>query len=165
VRVLGKELARKFPAFKVGQLLLSMREMDTLAMLDPQTGRITWAAQGPWRRQHDPHFLGNGHLLIFDNVGSSRSSRVLEYDPQTHAFPWSYPAEDGIAFVTKERGMSQRLPNGNTLIVNSEGHELLEVTADKEIVWSCSFDSFVSTGRRFSPAQITFVKGSPRARP
>ena len=90
---------------------------------------------------------------------------MLEYDPQTQAFPWAYPAEDGIAFVTKERGMSQRLPNGNTLIVNSEGHELLEVTADKEIVWSCSFDSFVSTGRRFSPAQITFVKGSPRARP
>ena len=43
----------------------------------------------------------------------------------------------GEPFYTSERGMSQRLPNGNTLIVNSERGTLLEVTPEKEIAWSC----------------------------
>jgi hypothetical protein len=165
VQVLGREIASKFPYFKKGHVLISLREIDTLAMLDPQSGVISWATQGLWRRQHDAHFLDNGHLLLFDNLGSPRSSRVLEYDPKSQAFLWSYPSETGTPFVSKERGMSQRLPNGNTLIVNSEGHELMEVTSEKEVVWSCTFDSFISSGRRYSPSQLTFLKGGTRARP
>jgi hypothetical protein len=33
------------------------------------------------------------------------------------------------------RGAQQRLPNGNTLITESEAGRLLEVTADGEVVW------------------------------
>jgi hypothetical protein len=165
VQVLSRKRAPKFPTFKAGQVLLSMRHLDAIAVMDVEKDALVWAARGPWRSQHDAQFLDNGRLLIFDNLGSPRSSRVLEYDPQTQALPWWYPGEGGSPFLTSERGMSQRLPNGNTLIVNSEGFQLLEVTQSKEVVWSCSTNRFICSGRRFSPEQLHFLKEGQRARP
>jgi len=165
VKVLKGELAPRFPLFKAGQVLLSMRHLDTIAVMDPQKGSIVWATRGPWRAQHDAHFLDNGHLLLFDNLGSPASSRVLEYDLHTQGFPWCYPSENNAPFLTKERGMSQRLPNGNTLIVTSEGGEIMEVTEGKDVVWSYSCGAFINTGRRYSAAQVSFLKGDQRARP
>jgi hypothetical protein len=104
-------------------------------------------------------------LLIFDNLGSPRGSRVLEYDPQSQAIPWSFSGENKASFFTSERGMSQRLPNGNTLICNSEGREVLEVSQNKEVVWSFSVNSFITTARRYSPEQVRFLTGEQRARP
>jgi hypothetical protein len=165
VKVLSRALAPKFPSFKAGQVLISMRNLDTIAVMDMDKASVVWAARGPWLRQHDAQFLDTGHLLIFDNCGLPSRSRVLEYDPQTQAFPWSYAGENHAPFYTSERGMSQRLPNGNTLVVNSEGGKLLEVTRKKELVWSCSLNRFLSTARRYSPDQLQFLKGGQRARP
>jgi hypothetical protein len=165
VHVLTRELAPKFPAFKAGQVLISMRHLDTIAVLDPDKGSVVWATRGPWEAQHDAHFLDNGHMLIFDNLGSPTGSRVLEYDPRTQAFPWSYSGENHGPFFSDTRGMSQRLPNGNTLIADSQGGELFEVTRSKEVVWSCYLNGFIHVGRRYSPDQLHFLKGGERARP
>jgi hypothetical protein len=167
VQVLDKALASKFPQFKAGQLLLSPRHLDTLAVLDPDSGKVVWAAHGPWHGQHDPTFLANGRLLLFDNLGPAAGrSRVLEYDPQTQAFPWSYPGATGKPFYSCIRGGAQRLPNGNTLIVNSEGGEVFEVTPGQEVVWSCSCGRVeLNRARRYLPEQLAFLKGVARARP
>jgi hypothetical protein len=165
VRVLPRRLAEKFPNFKAGQVLISLRHLDTIAVLDPKKKMVVWAARGPWRAQHDPQFLDNGHLLIFDNLGSPRSSRVLEYDPQTQAFPWSYPLAENPAFLTKERGMSQRLPNGNTLIVSSEQGEIREVTADRETVWTLLTNRFINSARRYRAEELPFLARGTHARP
>jgi hypothetical protein len=166
VKVLGRALAPKFPLFKAGQLLVSLRHLDALAVLDPDSGKVVWAARGPWHAQHDPSFLDNGHLLLFDNLGSARGSRVLEYDPQTQALPWAYPGDGGPPFLSKIRGMCQRLPNGNTLVVNSDAGEAFEVTAGREAVWSCSCGHVeLYRARRYTPEQLQFLKGDARARP
>jgi outer membrane protein assembly factor BamB len=165
VKVLTRQLAPKFPMFKPGQVLVSMCHLDTIAVLDIDSGKLVWAARGPWEFQHDPQFLDNGRLLLFDNLGSPTESRVLEYDPTTQAFPWSYSGENAKPFLSKLRGMSQRLPNGNTLIVNSDAGKILEVTRDKELVWSCSTGGFTTSGRRFRPEQLPFLEGGQRARP
>jgi hypothetical protein len=166
VRVLNPALAPKFPMFKAGQLLISPRSLDAIVVLDPDSGKAVWAARGPWRAQHDPSFLDNGHLLLFDNLGSNRGSRVLEYDLQTQAFPWSYPGASGKPFFSRIRGMSQRLPNGNTLVVNSVGGEVLEVTAAQEVVWSCSSSGVeFKRARRYTPDELPFLKGVAHARP
>ncbi len=164
VEVLSREMAAHFPMFRPGHLLISLRHLDAIVVLDPDTGKVVWAARGPWRGQHDPSFLPNGHLLLFDNLGSPKGSRVLEYDPQTQAFPWAYPGAKDAPFVSKVRGTCQRLPGGNTLIVNSVGGEVFEVTADREKVWSCTFGGTeVYSARRYSPDSVPFVKGAPRA--
>jgi hypothetical protein len=166
VHVLNRSLAVTFPMFKAGQLLISPRSLDAIAVLDLDSGKVVWAARGPWRAQHDPSFLDNGHLLVFDNLGSHRGSRVLEYDVQTQAFPWVYPGETGKPFLSKIRGMAQRLRNGNTLVVNSVGGEILEVTPGQEVVWSCSSGGAeIKRARRYMPTQLSFLKGDLRARP
>ncbi|HXD86959.1 MAG TPA: arylsulfotransferase family protein [Urbifossiella sp.] len=166
VKVLTPALAPKFPWLKAGQLLLSPRQLDAMIVLDPGTGKVVWAARGPWRAQHDPTFLDNGHILLFDNSGAPRGSRVLEFDPKTLAFPWVYPDAAGPHFVSEIRGMSQRLPNGNTLVVNSVGGEALEVTPDRETVWTCSTaPTTLNRARRYTPDRLSFLKGGSRARP
>jgi hypothetical protein len=166
VKVLNRRLAAKFPLFRPGQLLISLRHLDAIAVLDPDSARVVWAARGPWRAQHDPSFLENGHLLLFDNLGSPRGSRVLEYDPRTQAFPWWYPGEKGKPFFSRIRGMAQRLCNGNTLIVNSDAGQVFEVTGGREVVWSCSFGRVeLNRARRYTSAELPFLKGGARARP
>jgi hypothetical protein len=165
VKVLTRELAPKFPQFKPGQVLISLRALDTVAVLDVPSRSLVWRARGPWRQQHDPQFLADGRILVFDNFGCPEGSRVLEYDPRTGSIPWACSPDDGISFFTPSRGMSQRLPNGNTLIVGAASGKLLEVTADKEQVWQCLCGGSVPMARRYLPEQLKFLKGACRARP
>jgi hypothetical protein len=165
VEVLRQRLAPAHAPFRAGQVLLSLRELDALAVLDVELRAVVWAARGPWRRQHDPHFLENGRLLLFDNLGSPTESRVIEYDPRTQACPWTYPGEGGPSFRSVIQGRAQRLPNGNTLIVNSADGVLLELTPDRRLVWSCSCHAHVPFARRFAPDQLSFLKGARHARP
>jgi hypothetical protein len=165
VEVLRPEMAAHFPMFRAGQILISLRELDTLAMVDPQKGSVVWAARGPWHMQHDPHFLDNGRILVFDNRGAVRKSRVLEYDPQTQACPWCYSGTGDHSFYTAIQGRSQRLPNGNTLVVNSNDGVILEITADKELAWSCCCHTHVPFAQRYAADQLTFLKGDCHARP
>lgn len=164
VRILPPALAAQFPCFTAGHVLVSLRNINVIAMLDPEARRIVWAARGAWQAQHDPQFLDNGHLLIFDNHGSPVGSRVLEWDPVSNGIAWFYPYPPNRWFFTNQRGMSQRLPNGNTLIVNSEGGELLEVAPNRSVVWSCFADGDVQTARRYRGDQVPFLP-TQRARP
>jgi hypothetical protein len=59
---------------------------------------------------------------------------VLEIDPITQEILWSYGGADD-SFFSRTLGTCQRLPGGNTLIVESENGRALEVTPDGTIVW------------------------------
>lgn len=157
VRVLRSELAAQFPMFKAGQVLVSLRSPSTIALVDPTEGRVVWAARGPWLAQHDPQFLGNGHLLIFDNLGWPKGSRVFEYDPRTQALPWKYSGTVESRFYTSERGMCQRLSNGNTFIVVSESGQMMEVATDGEVVWSHTLGRFIASARRYPSDKLLFL--------
>jgi hypothetical protein len=164
VSVLSSAQAAKFPNFKPGQILVSIRNLHTLAVIDPTTETAVWGACGPWHYQHDAQFLDNGHVMLFDNIGSPRGSRVIEYDTQQSSFPWSYPGIDNPPFFSRERGLTQRLPNGNTLIVNSDGKEMFEVSPAKEIVWSCDAPGFITTARRYPADRFSFLKPGQKPR-
>jgi hypothetical protein len=111
--------------------LLSIRNIDTVAVLDMAAGEIVWAATGPWHKQHEAQFVGD-NLLLFDNMGLGEQSRVLELERESLGMVWSF-TEPG--FFTKRAGAQQRLPNGNTLITESDKGRLLEVTRGGRIVW------------------------------
>jgi hypothetical protein len=168
VKVLSRALAPKFPLFKPGQVLISLRNLDTVAVVDTHARSVVWAARGIWRIQHDAEFLANGHLLLYDNAGSAKGCRILEYDPRTQAIPWAYSNENAIVFRPLYRGMKQRLPNGNTLIVDPVNVRLFEVTLDKELVWEffCPHPvSAINGARRYGPDELKFLKDGPRTRP
>jgi hypothetical protein len=139
LEVLDGRFASRHPAFRRGNLLLSVLKLDALAILDPDREEIAWARTGSWRRQHQPTFLANGRLLLFDNTGPGPGrSRVIELDPLTGDsgdIAWQFGGSPDIDFFSKTLGSCQRLPNGNTLVTESENGRVLEVAADGRIVW------------------------------
>ncbi|HZU06457.1 MAG TPA: aryl-sulfate sulfotransferase [Chloroflexota bacterium] len=122
-----------------GNLVLSFRLLDTVAILDKRRGQFVWKwGRGTVAHQHDPTPLPNGNLLLFDNgmhrVGLPRS-RVVEVDPRTNAIVWQYVGTPQASFFSGNISGAQRLPNGNTLICEGACGRLFEVTPDRAIVW------------------------------
>jgi hypothetical protein len=136
LEVLDGRWAARDPAFRKGNLLISVHRLDTIAVLDPERQTIVWARTGGWRRQHQPTFVDGGRLLLFDNTGAGpERSRVLELDPLTGKVAWQYGGASGEDLFSKTLGSCQRLPNGDTLITESENGRALEVSRDKRVVW------------------------------
>jgi hypothetical protein len=178
VRVLPTAIAPKFPLFKAGQVLLSLRTPSTLAVLDLPTRSVVWAARGIWQYQHDACFLDNGNILLFDNLGGPPGSRIVEYNPVRQAVPWCYTGNQTEAFTSMFRGRNQRLPNGNTLICSSDSNRVLEVSTAGEVVWQWASPDFapppkdavggavVFTGaHRYAPHELTFLKETSHVQP
>jgi hypothetical protein len=126
--------------FRAGQVVLSIRHLDTIAVVDLEQRRAIWAWSGPWRAQHDATMLDDGHILFFDNQGLAfadpqRPSRVVEIDPLAHRIAWSYDGAPDRRFGSLRCGAVQRLPNGNTLITITADGRAIEVAPDGEVVW------------------------------
>jgi len=101
--------------------------------------RVPWGvAAGRWLAQHDPDVLPSGNILLYDNLGNfgeGGRSRILEVDPRSGAEVWSYTGNPEQTFESDARGAQERLPNGNTLISETAGGRIFEVTPDRRIVW------------------------------
>lgn len=140
--VLTPELAPAFPMFEAGDILLSLRHTNTLVVVDPDGWKAKWVMTGPFLGQHDPDFLPNGRILVYDNRitgGSPRfgHTRLLEIDPATREIVWEFEGTGDQVFYAKSRGEQQVLPNGNILIVDPHNGRLLEIapSAGNRTVW------------------------------
>jgi hypothetical protein len=135
LEILDGAQAARVPAFRRGNLLISIHTLNVVAVLDPESGTVVWAMAGPWRRQHEPRLLANGNLLVFDNQGWGGRSQVIELDPVTQQVAWTYRGRPPAAFYTELCGASERLPGGTTLITESERGRAFEVAPDGAVVW------------------------------
>jgi len=135
IEVLDGRLADRIPAFRKGNVLVSMRALSTIAVLDMDAEQIVWVASDLWLAQHDPRMLDNGNLLVFDNKGDNGESRVVEFDPVAREAVWVYKGSRSEPFFTMMCGANHRLRTGNTLIVESDYGRAFEVTPSGEIVW------------------------------
>jgi len=135
VQCLDGSLAETIPAFKKGNVLISLRKLSVVAVVDMELGEVVWAMSGLWNAQHMPRMLPNGNMLVFDNLGNNDRSRIIEFDPVTQAVEWVYQGARPEDFYTQMCGANHRLRNGNTLIVESDFGRAFEVDEDGEIVW------------------------------
>lgn len=139
VDVIDEETAGNFAFGRPGQVLLSMRSLNTILVLDVETETIVWALRGSWIGQHDADILPNGNILMFDNWGNFERpngiSRVIEVDPRTTEIVWQYAGTAKRPLSSEIRSAQQRLANDNTLISESDGGRIVEVSPDGEIVW------------------------------
>jgi hypothetical protein len=136
-----------------------------VVVTDPEASRILWSwGPGTLTYQHDPSYVG-GNLLVFDN--GIRQSRVLEIDPHSLDVRWQYGPEKG--FFTRTRGSSQRLPNGNTLIIESDSGYAFEVTPEGRTVWAFANPEIDDKGlrealwsmRRLSAEELPWLRSQP----
>lgn len=56
-------------------------------------------------------------------------------DTANDAIQWEYSGSEAQPFYTRSCGTAQRLPGGNTLIIESDNGRAFEVTPDGSIVW------------------------------
>ena len=142
-------------------VLVSLRHQDRLVVFDLQTGDLVWSwGEGVVSGPHDAHVLADGHILLFDNGIERNYSRGLEIDPLTGQIVWEYEADPPESFYTLSKGSIQRLPNGNTLLAESDNGRAFEVTSDGEIVWEFYTPHEIAPDRR---AAIVRMKRFPVA--
>jgi hypothetical protein len=144
------DLAVRSPFYGPDHIIVTSRHQDLVAVIDWKANELVWAwGPGQIIRPHDAIVLESGHILVFDNGDEKRPwSRVLELDPSTEEVVWEYRAPNPTDFFTMARGANQRLPNGNTLITNSNSGHAFEVTREGEIVWEFLTPYLTSEGRR-----------------
>lgn len=141
VEELPSSMAAAFPQFHPGSLLLSMRDYNLVLVADPSTREVEWYRVGPWIGQHDPDFLPNGHISVFDNANDGTEtgsrlggSRIIEIDPVSGEYVVRYGGRPDQPLFTDIMGHHQRL-GGNMLIAETRAGRVIEVTDKGEIVW------------------------------
>jgi hypothetical protein len=141
--------------FRPGNLLMSLRQLDLILLVDRETKQVVWQYAGDYKGglsgQHDSHMIepglpGAGNILVFDNGASPTAdlshcgcSFVLEVEPTTKQVVWVYDKREQLH--SNFTSSCQRLPNGNTLILEAAHHRLFEVTPECETVWEYVFDT------------------------
>ena len=128
-------MAKYFPMFEVGDLLVSMRNMNLVFVLDPDSLAIKWWRSDFVIRQHDPDWSSSGKLLVFNNnTGGGRWSSIVEIDPRTMDYQTLIDGKE-YKFFTKEKGKVQQLPSGNVLITSPHQARVFEVNAKGTVVF------------------------------
>ena len=136
-----------------GSYLVSFRQTSTVGIVDRESGKFTWKwGPGNLSHQHNPSFLDNGHVLLFDNGSHRRApstnySRIVEIDPANNEIAWEYRGEPAISFYSYQISGAERQPNGNTLICEGATGRFVEVTMGNQIVWEYINPLFADSGR------------------
>jgi len=142
VEPLPASTASEYPSFAAGDLLVSLRNLDLVLVFDPESRRVKWHASDPFLRQHDPDFMGEGWIGVFDNNTdpSARGSvlggsRIIALRPHSGEARTLFPGPLSEPFYTRVRGKWQELENGNLLLTESAAGRIVEVTPDGRTVW------------------------------
>jgi len=121
-----------------GSFMLSMRNQDEVVFVRPGEGYLpnrTLGADGDHSilyEQHNPDFIPaeNGGPAVL--VGDSENNRVdATWDEGRWERTWGW--RDATMQWPRD---ADRLPNGHTLVVDSNGDRLLELDRDGEVLWS-----------------------------
>ncbi len=119
-----------------GDFLLSVRQLNLVCIFRPGTGELVWSwGPGEIECQHHASLLENDNVLLFDNGCTRGYSRIIELNAKTKRIVWEYKTSAPKEFFSFRRGGVQRLPNGNTLITESDRGRVFEVTPQGMIVW------------------------------
>ncbi len=140
IEVVNAPLAAALDGVEAGDLLVSIREMNMIAILDQNDGRLKWYKTGPWVRQHDPDIMPDGTIEIFNNRSKRlgdhvQNSQIVSYDPRTDKTTVLHPKGRDDSFFTNIMGTHQRLENNNVLISETVAGRVFETTPLGEVVW------------------------------
>ncbi len=148
----------EFPAsmppgfFGPGDILVSLRNINTILVLDPAGLSVKFASIGHVLRQHDPDFVSGDRISVLDNRNTDGSpfadgpnrSRLLEIGAPDGGVREILP--DSPAYFSNIMGKQQRLSNGNTLVTVTWQGQALELAPDGRLAWQLT--NTVSDGMR-----------------
>jgi hypothetical protein len=135
LEMLDGRIADRAPAFAAGRVLISLCELNAVAVVDLERVEVVWALQGPFRRQHDATILDDGNLMLFNNIHQPGMSAIEVFDPADGSLLWRYRGSAERLFFTRTCGTNQKLANGNILITESDNGRSFEIAPDETVVW------------------------------
>ncbi len=133
VEPLPAALAAKFPMFKAGDLLISLRSTNFVGVLDPDTKTFKWAQHGPWIGQHDPDYLPDGTISVYNNNTGRGTSNILIADPATGQVRHRFDAT-AHGFYSASRGKHSQLPGGGVLVTIPDEGRVVELDRSGKLV-------------------------------
>lgn len=121
-----------------GTFMLSPRNHDQVIFVRPGSGLIESKTLGSddnydiLYEQHNPDYLygSDGQESVI--VADSQNNRIVEYAHSNGNYTQSWVWSDSRLRWPRD---ADRLPNGNTLISDTSGQRVIEVTPRGEIVW------------------------------
>lgn len=174
INLVGKKFAGYHKGVSEGDLMICLRNLNLVAVLNPEHGNLVWATTGPWNHPHDPDPLENGNILIFDNLlmqGTHDGSGVVEFDPLKRQILWYFCGDRNGRLRSDVRSCQQALSNGNVLITESAKGRIIEVNRDGEIVWEFrnpvrgghheELIPLICGARRYTREELPFVEQLP----
>jgi len=132
-----------------GRVMVSLRNHDRVAFVDPGEGvdhNWTLGAENAYDvlyEQHNPDYIpterGGPAVLVSD----SENNRVVEYrrvDPETGDSTTAADGEWRRSWEWTDDRLqwprdADRLPNGHTLVTDSQGNRVVELDEDDDVVW------------------------------
>ena len=146
---LTPDLAPAFPDFRVGDLLLSIRDYNLVLIVEPGTWKVKWHSTGPWIRQHSAQFMSDGTISVFNNntyvhqlkpgavsdLTQPRETNIIAIDPASGATRILYGMKPGQELLSVVRGYHHETADGGLMITEPEAGRVLEVDRSGRTLW------------------------------
>ncbi len=139
-----------------GNTLVSLRNFDCVVEVDSEGVVVRLIGEGIIKAVHDPELLANGNLLaaLPSNTPSGVNIyHAVEINSDNGKVIWHYRWPQ--ALMPQGTRDTNRLPNGNTLVVGSS--KIIEITTSGDIVWQFGFD-LSSLNSNVDPRAAGFYK-------
>ncbi len=122
-----------------GDLLISMRHRNIVALYRPSNNKIIWLKTGPWLAQHDCDFIDGKTIMVFGNdiLRGKRDSLInghndiyfYDFEKDEISKPYTRVMKQA-GIKTKTEGRCDLLSNGDLFIDESNNGKLYIINKD-----------------------------------
>jgi hypothetical protein len=147
-----------------GDVMISLRNINTVLLLDPVHWSVKKVISHIMLRQHDPDFIDGNTITIYDNnnrfeAGDKNAfSRIIQVNLLNDTVNVLFEGSPSLPFYTKILGKHQVLANGNRLLTESRNGRVLELDKNNIPVWEyinlidTDTAAVIQEAQRLSPA-------------
>ena len=126
--------------FRHGDIMISLRNISTVLVFDPENLTIRYIKTGGFVRQHDPDFLDGNTYSVFDNNNIApkafgQQSRILIVAADTGDVTTWYEGSVETPFYTNVMGKHEWIGTDEMLIAESTSGRAFRVNSDGDILW------------------------------
>lgn len=129
-------------------ILISMREIDMVAVVEPASGKVLWHAT--YNRQHDPDWMEDGFML-YNNRSHFEFTRIERqwFDGRHEVLV----GEDTLPWSRRITGNSELYPDGSILFQGNDGF-IHHIDANKELFMTFESNALMRNAFWFSDQQV-----------